>query len=109
MRDHTNSIRGFHWLNKAWSYENRPDDEIVFGMYDEIEGVTSGEMKMEWVRIGSTLTPQLRAYDDSWSALSLFSDLIQEMAKVDNQDITAERFVNMLLECGFRDLTNYKR
>ena len=110
MKSHEGCRRGFHWTSKAWYAEaNRFPKEITFGMYAaDDDGTTSGEMKMQWVELGKRLTPQLCVFDDAWSALATFSDLIQRMAEVDSEDISEEQFVNMLLACGFKDLTKYQ-
>jgi len=72
------------------------------------ERETSGEMTMMWINLNNRQVPQLTAFDDSWSALALFGDLIQKMGEVDDECITQEQFVEMLLSCGFEDKTQYK-
>ena len=77
-------------------------------MYDP-EGGSSGEMSMEWVEIGRDIkTPQLMVFDDGWSALGLFTDLIQELAKVDSENINDDQFCEILDRLGFKDLTAYE-
>jgi len=110
-RDHKGDIKGFNWNSKAW-YAGviRVDDEesIDFGLY-AIEGGTSGEMTMVWKELCGREVPRLKIYDDAWSALSLFPDLIQELGKRDNDNITPEEFVEILLSCGFKDLTKHNK
>jgi hypothetical protein len=113
MRDHEGFKRGFIWSNKAWYSRSVEDQEIMFGMYyDAAEndgfGGTSGEMGMRWYEIGGKNVPRLEAYDDGWSALSLFSDLIQELGNHDDENMTQEQFIEILKSCGFEDLTPYK-
>ncbi len=108
MKDHNGMVRGFHWSNRAW-YKNIVDKpEINFGMYDPNDGGTSGEMSVKWISLGNKLTPKLECFDDGWNALFLFGDLIQKMGEVDSEDITDEKFIEMLLSCGFKDLTKYE-
>lgn len=108
MKNHEGMIRGFHWSNKAW-YNNIVDGtEVNFGMYSPTDGGTSGEMSMKWILLNRQPTPKLQCFDDGWSALGLFTDLLRKMAEHDSEDITDEKFVEILLECGFKDLTAYK-
>lgn len=107
MKDHKGCNRTFYRSSKAWYADILKDRVSVnFGMSHE-DGGTTGEMTVEWITLGSKDVPQLRSFDDSWSALALFSDLVAEMAKVDDQNITEQQFVDMLLRCGFKDDTPY--
>lgn len=112
MKNHDGCIRAFCWTKKAYyanSLRDSGKNEIVFGMYDIEDGGTSGEMAMVWIELGSQgATPQLQSFSDSWSALSLFSDLIHSLGEIDDQDITQEEFVKMLLNHGFVDITPYE-
>ncbi len=105
---HNGCIRGYYRAHKAW-YADANDiklPEIVFGMYHP-DGSTTGEMQMKWVMLQNSLCAKLISFEDSWSLLSLFSDLIKKMGKVDSQNIQEEEFVKILDECGFKDLTAY--
>jgi hypothetical protein len=79
-------------------------DDVYFGLSCG-GGGTHGEMKMEWTELGGSMVPQLRVYDDGWGVLASFSDLLAEMAKVENDNITPKEFCEMLLRCGFKDCT----
>lgn len=107
MKNHDGMIRGFHWSNKAWYSDVIKQPEIIFGMYSP-DGGTSGEMSIRWIELSRKLTPKLECFDDAWNALSMFTDLIEEMGKVDSEDITDQDFVDMLKNLGFKDLTKYK-
>lgn len=110
MRDHKGCIRAYHRSNRAYYAKAFPNENlhIMFGMYHP-EGGSSGEMKMEWVPIGKDIpTPQLMVFDDAFSALGLFTDVIQELAKVDSEDITDDQFCEILDRLGFKDLTAYE-
>ena len=109
MKDHTEYTRGFYWTKKAWYAEIAGNRDIVFGLYCNPHGGTTGEMKMYWIDLKGKETPRLECFNDAWSALSLFDDLILKLAEYDNQDITQEQFVDILLSCGFEDLTPYER
>ena len=99
--------RGFYWSSKAWYSETRNYHHVMFGLY-HLEGGTIGEMKMEWIKLGHKWTPRLQVFCDGWFALSTFNDLIQRLEEVDDQDITEKQFVDILLDCGFEDLTKYE-
>lgn len=108
MADHTGCIRGYYRGSKAYYAKTVYKDriEVTFGMYHP-EGGTSGEMTMVWESLNNTLCARLKSFEDSWSALALFTDLIQKMGEVDGQGIQEEDFVKILDSCGFKDLTPY--
>lgn len=104
---HEGCVRGFIWSNKAWYHQPEYGKDIHFGMYAE-NGGTSGEMSVEWIQLSGIDHPRLMVFNDAWSALSTFTDLLQKMGEVDDFHITQEEFVDMLLSCGFVDMTKYK-
>lgn len=108
MNNHEGCIRGYHRSSKAWYAKsvNKDNIEVGFGMYHP-DGGTSGEMTMEWVELSGRLCARLKCFEDGWSALSLFTDLIQKMGEVDSELIQEEDFCKMLNCCGFTDLTAY--
>jgi len=55
------------------------------------------------------LTPRLKAFDDSWSALWLFKDLLEKISKIDGQDIQESEFCELLDSLGVIDITEYER
>ena len=76
----------------------------MFGLYG-IDGSTSGEMCVRWKELGGKIVPQLQVFDDGWSALASFPDLILELGDLDNQNITPKEFCALLKGLGFKDLT----
>jgi len=108
MRNHKGSIRGYKRSSKAWYALPNEQIDVYFGMYDP-EGGTTGEMKMKWHDLGDEKPcARLESFEDSWSALSLFTDLIQKLGERDSQSIQEEEFCKILDECGFEDLTKYE-
>lgn len=107
MKDYTDCRRGFHRSNKAWYGDIVEGWEIIFGMYHK-DGSTSGSMSMTWNDLGSGMFPLLKVYDDAWSVLALFDDLILRLGEVDSENITEKQFAGILLECDFEDLTEYE-
>ena len=114
MRNHKGMTRGFHHTGSAWYgasalVEKDVVDEVMIGMYDvEGGGGTSGEFSVVWEKLGAEVVPRLKAYDDSWSALANFADLMSKMAGMDSKNIGSKAFCEMLKECGIKDLTSYK-
>lgn len=108
MNNHEGFIRGYHRSSKAWYAKAIQKDniEVGFGMYHP-DGGTSGEITMEWVELSGKLCARLKCFEDGWSALSSFTDLIQKMDEADSELIQEEDFCKMLDECGFKDLTQY--
>jgi hypothetical protein len=110
---HDGMIRGFYHLAEAWyadaNLKNRYDgliDEVMIGFYgpDGDQG-TSGEFAVKWEHLGGKLTPQLCVYDDAWEALTHFSDLLAEMAKLDKMSPSPVEFCELLKRLGIKDLT----
>jgi hypothetical protein len=110
--------RGFYILSESWYAEaNYPIlrqihkgyvDDIHFGIYPENgNGGTEGEMTMVWKRIGekNTLTAQLQCYDDAFTVLFSFSDVIEKLNNLGGKDLTIRKFTEILKSCGFQDLT----
>jgi hypothetical protein len=108
VKDHANCIRGFHWGDRAWYAHALTEHSISFGMY-EPGGGTSGEMTMVWKNLCDKAVPKLECFDDGWNALSLFTDLIQKLGERDDENISQEKFVEILLACGFTDMTEYNQ
>jgi hypothetical protein len=108
MNKHEGCVRGYYRSIKAWyAKANDYPMEITFGMFEKGDG-TSGEMSVRWEELGGKIVPCFRCFDDGWSALSLFTDLIKKMGEVDNENISEADFAKMLDECGFEDLTPYQ-
>ena len=108
IKNHEGCVKGYHRSSKAW-YAKSLDKkvEVNFGMFHP-EGGTTGEMSMEWVELSGKQCARLKCFEDAWSALALFTDLIQEMGKIDNMEIQEKEFCNLLDSCGFKDLTEYE-
>lgn len=109
MNKHEGCVRGFTQLSRAW-YGNIQhhtigvSDQIMVGFYHP-NGGTSGEFSITWESLMGDYVPKLCAYDDSWNVLSLFSDLIERMSEVDNQNISPDEFVKILISLGIEDRT----
>lgn len=101
---HEGCEKGFFRATNAWYNRQLDKIEIQIGMYHP-EGGTTGEFAVVWDKLGNELVPLLRAYDDSWEVLHLFSDIIAKMAEVDSKNISEEEFAQMLIDLGYKDLT----
>ena len=110
MKHGIEGIWGFHWLSRAWYSDTMLrdaefEDEVMVGFYSE-DGGTDGEFAVRWFDLGlSGLTPQVQAFDDSWAAMWERRDLLESLAAKDNQNITPEELVEILVTLGFQDLT----
>lgn len=106
---HDGCNRQFIHTNRAWYgptrlASGRVIDEITIGMYHP-EGGTTGEFAIRWVELGRSIVPMLCAFDDAWSSLSMFNDVLDKMASVDDQYISPDDFCKMLVSCGVEDAT----
>ena len=109
MKDHEGCHRAFHQLTPRYEGLIDSDEmEIVFGMYLP-DGCTSGSMAMIWKMLSNHQVPRLEVFDDAWSALHLFADIIEKLAEKDGENITPEQFTEILLSCGFVDITAYEK
>lgn len=110
-KSHDGSVRGFYHLAEAWyaevNHSSEYTDEVNFGLF-AIEGGTTGEMTVSWKELGGKSVPELRVFDDGWSVLATFTDLIVEFGKLDDQNITPKEFCALLLRLGFEDQTPRK-
>lgn len=104
----TKYIRGFYWTRKARDANTVKKLDILFGMYHP-EGGTYGEMSMVWYPLDHRLVPKLEVFDDAWKALNSFPDVLDELARVDSNNMTEDEFVTILKRCDFKDLTLYER
>ncbi len=103
--------REFYWSSEAWYNKYKQIDDlpaIIFGIYNPKENGPSGEMAIVWETLGNTPIPQLKIFDDAWAVLKSFPDLIDKLAEVDNKNISQKQFIEILLECGFKDSTEYE-
>ena len=51
------------------------------------------------------VTPQLRCFDDGWSALWGFKDMLEFMATVDGDDISADDLSKAMVALEIEDMT----
>ena len=114
MKDHSYSKRQFIQLSRSWYADailkNKPEDfvdDITVGFYTN-DGGTTGEFTFEWLKFGHKVFVKLVAYDDSWSALYQFSDLLEAMAEIDDENISPKDFCKLLISLGIEDNTKEK-
>ena len=109
----TQSYRGFYVTSRTWYAESlrkilEPYTfEVMFGIYDD-DGATDGEMAMRWRKMVDVAVPQLQVFDDAFIALVSFGDLLEELAKRNDKNMTPDEFITILSMCGFKDLTEYE-
>jgi hypothetical protein len=109
MADANEKKRGFVHLSRAWYGEANLRqvtfiDQINIGLYSD-SGQIGGEIVITWCVIGTAVCPRLECFDDAWENLAFFSELIKTMAEVDNKCVTPDKFRELLLSCGFEDMT----
>lgn len=117
MNKHDGCVKQFIILSQAHyadacltaSERSRGIDEITFGFYHPGQGST-GEMTIHWhdLRAHHPPVPRLEAFDDSWSALSQFKDVIDKLAELDDTSPTVAQVAEVLTQCGFIDNTPRK-
>lgn len=105
---HDGDIRGFSILSEAYYAKACMPadtiDEVMIGMYSQDRG-TSGEFAVRWFELGNKITPRLEVFDDAWSALAQFGDVLRYMASVDGLDVSPQAFCAALRDMGIIDRT----
>jgi hypothetical protein len=108
MKTHTGCKRQFVHGAEAWyagtSIGSDRVDYVCIGMYHP-DGGSTGEFMVTWLKLGDKVVPRLEVFDDAWSALWKFADVLQVMAGLDNESITPNDFCLMLLGQGIEDAT----
>lgn len=109
MRNHDGCKRGYVRSSRTWYAKNRNENiSVLVGMYHP-DGGTSGEFVFEWIPLSGKLCCQLSSFEDSWSALLKFGDLLNEMGKIDSQLIQEPEFCQLLDSLGIIDITEYEQ
>ena len=116
-KDFSNCKRGFYQNSRAWYSKVVPSntfkdfvDDIYIGMYMLNNEGTKGEFSIEWTRFDDgEVNPRLIAYDDSWAALLMFRDLLEELATLNNKAPSPDTIRDILIELGVDDITQTER
>ena len=87
------------------SQYTKANRSISILVYDEDQRYT-GEIICQWVLVANRPVPQLQVFYDAWRGLMLLPDLIERLGNLDNANITPQRLVEILDECGFVDCTD---
>lgn len=108
---HEGCTRAYVRNSKAYYAASLTNENIkvMVGMYDLEGGGTSGEFSFQWVNLGDKLLPQLKVFDDAWSALWQFKDLLEIMAHIDSSNITEIELCAILDSLEIKDITKYKQ
>jgi len=109
MKDHTGDTRQYSQLSRAFYGPillkgGNLIDEILMGFYSP-NGGTSGEFAMAWIEVGGNITPRLEAFEDSWSALWGFRDLLERLKDLDSENPSPETICKILDDLGVIDIT----
>lgn len=94
------SIGGYHGPS------SKSQREISFALHSPGGGV-KGEIIMVWTELGGKQVPQLQSYDDSWTVLACFTDVIEKLSEYDNCNISPEKFMEILDSLGFINTNSY--
>ena len=68
-------------------------------------GIMSNSFTFEWVELNGENYVMLQAFEDAWSDLWLFNDLLEKMAKIDSNGIQETEFCQLLDSLGIMDVT----
>ena len=112
MNKHSECKRQFIQLSRAWYRDvtlrnSELIDEIMIGFYHP-GGGTTGEFAIRWVELGGSPAGMLCSFDDSWSALWEFRDLLERLSGLDGLNPSPGEIVKLLEELGVEDATPAK-
>lgn len=98
--------RKFIITQEAWYADSlrhvNLDDEIFLGLYHE-DGSTEGEFAIRWKLVNGKKSALIKAFDDSWSVLASFGDVIQALSTL--KETGVYNVACMLKTLGFEDAT----
>lgn len=106
---HEGDERQFYQHSRAWwgkdvPLSNNTIEEINIGFYCP-DGGTSGEFCIEWISLNNQNVPRLKAFEDSWSALWEFRDVLEKLAELDSTNPSPEEICELLKSCNVKDAT----
>lgn len=108
MKNSPALTRTFLYSQEAW-YARIPSDAHLYQEAEVMIHVdtpeVSGEFAVRWRQVGDEVFPRLEMYDDAWAVLPHVSDLLQEMAKLNDQNIAPQAFCSLLKTLGMKDVT----
>ncbi len=107
MKNHKGGKRAYIRSSKAYYNSVVLTTRIMIGIYDS-EGGMSGEFQIEWIDLGKAYA-QLQVFEDTWSCLWEFRDLLEKMAEIDGQAIQEPEFCKLLDNLGILDITEYEK
>lgn len=120
--DPSKYVRGYIHSREAWYYGATTRgkdilDDVMFGLYHP-EGGCLAEMMMEWHILGGKPYARLEVYDESWTTLLSFSDVLEKLSAWQKEHdfwagnreetLSSKEFCRLLDECGFVDRTPRK-
>lgn len=108
MKNSPALTRKFICSQEAW-YARIPSDAHLYKQAEVMihveAGGVDGEFAIRWKQVGGAASPRLEMYDDAWAVLPHVSDLLQEMAKLNDQNVTPQAFCSLLKSLGMKDAT----
>lgn len=107
--NHEGCVKSFSWYSRSWYGKTLPldegiVDELTIGFYTD-DDECFGEFIIQWEDVARSITPRLKAFDDSWNVLANIPELLEYLASVDSQNTPIDKFVDNLLRLGFKDRT----
>jgi hypothetical protein len=99
----------FIHVSKAWyaaSVLTNRDfrDEVHIAAYDA-EKALVGEFAFRWYQLSRKDGIRLEAFNDSWRALAGCPELLTELTRLNNLQVSPERFCEILTSMGFVNMT----
>ena len=100
----SNLNRTFIQLSKAWYGKAASLPNTLDQISLKVEGA-NGEVTIEWVSTGENWAPQIRAFNDSWTELLQFTDLLEALAKHNGRYQTPDQVAELIEGLGITNIT----
>lgn len=94
---------------KEFSVWNSPTEKPRIQIYIQIEDSEQhfADFHIDWTYLGHVNAPQLHIFDDCWYVLFHYcQDLLVRLADLNANNATLEQIKHVLLELGYKDMTN---
>lgn len=103
------SFRHFARQNYAERVQIACLDDVCYGLEDK-DGGCFCEMRMVWEMIDNRSTPRISSFSESFAILTspMHKRVMRQVMRQKNEYFSPEEFSEILISCGFRDMSDRK-
>jgi hypothetical protein len=100
-------VKAYDWHNKQFADLEKTTTDVLFGLYNPGTGEWGEMAKARWTRNMGWSEVKFKLDYDAFRMLRHFPELLRLLDQTPAQDVAPDRFVFILLQCGFADTTRY--